>query len=518
MVSCTTKLSTIACMPRDLFYTSVVGLARTIFAVQGLKLTVTGEEYIPKNGGAVVVANHTGYLDFAFVGVPFRTHKRLVRFMAKSNIFEHRLVGPVMRAMHHIPVDRIDGQESYQQAVKMLREGELVGIFPESTISRSFEIKDIRNGAVRMAKEAGVPIIPVILFGSQRIWTKNQPKHLGRTRTPIHIRVLEPWLPLESADAETARLRDKMKDGVADMWEEYQAAHGPFPAGEFWVPARFGGGAPTLDVAQAEDHIVEEERNRIRKLRDDLAALNAQLKSILPRPGNSEDDPQIMAWVKSTLEELATEVTHGVSDGKEKIVAITEQLKANAAQLNTPDLAPIAAQARLILSRLPHRKRLNTLPRAIVCDLEGTLITSNGEVSPATLQALTRAHDAGTAIILATGFVHIPISLGFPVHTVTCDGTLSTLVSGDRETIKDATKADGVAWVLESLGISPADAVAFGDGINDIEMLQLVGTGIAMGNAHPEVVRAAKWATGTNDEDGIAEVITPVLPPVTDAE
>lgn len=464
----------------------------------------------------MIVANHTGYLDFTFVGVPFRTQKRLVRFMAKSNVFEHRIAGPLMRTMKHIPVDRIDGQDSYKQAVAMLREGELVGIFPESTISRSFEIKDIRNGAVRMAQEANVPIIPVILFGSQRIWTKGQKKHLGRTKTPVHIKVLEPWFPQGTADEATAELRQRMQRGLESVWMAYREQYGSFPQGEFWVPARFGGGAPTLQQAQVEDHIVDVERTRIRKLRDDLAALNAQVKSLLQRPSNSatDDDPQLVAWVKSTLEELTTEVTHGVSDGKEKITAMTDQIKASAAQLSTPDLAPIAAQARVILSRLPHRKRLGALPKAIVCDLEGTLLTSNGQVSPATQAVLERAHDAGTAIILATGFTRIPISLGLPVHAVTCDGTLSTLATGETQTIANATKADGVAWVLEQLGIAPADAVAFGDGYNDIEMLQLVGTGIAMGNAHPNVVRAARWATGTNDEDGIAEVIEPVLPPL----
>ncbi|WJZ03841.1 1-acyl-sn-glycerol-3-phosphate acyltransferase [Corynebacterium freiburgense] len=511
-MSLRTLLSTIATMPRDIFYTSVVGLTRTLFAVQGLKITMTGLEHVPEKGGAVIVANHTGYLDFMFAGVPFRKYKRLIRFMAKSSVFEHRLVGPIMRAMNHIPVDRIDGQDSYRRAVQMLRDGELVGIFPESTISRSFEIKDMRSGAVRMAQEANVPIIPVIIFGSQRIWTKGQKKNLGRTNTPIHIKVLEPSIPQGSPETATIKLSETMKQGLEAIWNEYQAAHGAFPAGALWVPARFGGGAPTLQEAQTEDCVVEAERHRIRKLREDLAALNTQIKALLPRSGKTEEDPQIIAWIKNTMEELSNEVTLGVSDGKEKIVAAVEQIKTSAAQINPSDLAPIAAQARLILSRLPHRKRLHTLPAAIICDLEGTLLTSEGQISPATLSALERAHNAGSAIIFATGFVRVPITLDFPVHTVTCDGTLSTLASGETETIADATKATGVAWVLEKLGIPASDAVAFGDGRNDIEMLQYVGTGIAMGNADPNVIRAAKWVTGTNDEDGIAEVIEPVLP------
>ena len=109
--------------------------------------------------------------------------------MAKKSVFDHRISGPLMRGMHHIPVDRDAGLASYRQALAALKDGEVVGVFPEATISRSFTLKDIKSGATRMAAAAGVPIVPMALWGSQRLWTKGRPRPLTRRHTPISIAV-----------------------------------------------------------------------------------------------------------------------------------------------------------------------------------------------------------------------------------------------------------------------------------------------------------------------------------------
>lgn len=84
-------------------------------------------------------------------------------------------------------------------------------MFPEETISRSFELKDFRSGAARMALEAGVPVVPMVLWGSQRVWTKGHPKRLGRTNTPITIIVGAPIEPYEPASEMTAQLHTTME-------------------------------------------------------------------------------------------------------------------------------------------------------------------------------------------------------------------------------------------------------------------------------------------------------------------
>jgi 1-acyl-sn-glycerol-3-phosphate acyltransferase len=245
-------------------YWTIVGLARTVFFMQGLKFTVRGDENIPAEGGAVIAINHTGYMDFTYAGLPARTPKRYIRFMAKKEVFDDKISGPIMRALKHIPVDRTAGADSYLAAVEYLRAGELVGVYPEATISRSFEIKQFKSGAARMALEAGVPIIPIVIWGAQRVWTKGHPKRLGRTNTPISISVGKPIEPprpaepgnsAEQAVALTEKLRSTMQDMLSDVQQDY--VHEP---GAYWVPARLGGSAPTLAEADALDAAEAAER------------------------------------------------------------------------------------------------------------------------------------------------------------------------------------------------------------------------------------------------------------------
>lgn len=298
--SCVHKLTVKMSPMADPFYFGIIGLARTLFTLEGLRFRVTGTENVPAKGGAVVVMNHTGYLDFAYAGIPFRSCRRYVRYMAKSEVFDHPIAGPIMRGMKHIPVDRIDGSESYRQAVDYLRSGRLVGVFPESTISRSFEIKDFRKGAVRMAQEAGVPLIPVTIVGSQRVWTKGHPKRLGRTRTPIYINVLSPIHPDGDAATETDRLRDVMVNDLDRLWEMYLQDNGPIKGDEYWIPARYGGAAPPFEVAQREDNAVAEERHRIRKLRDDLNNLTYVVTTTTRDIVNKSVSMSSDAWAKSS--------------------------------------------------------------------------------------------------------------------------------------------------------------------------------------------------------------------------
>jgi 1-acyl-sn-glycerol-3-phosphate acyltransferase len=233
-------------------YTPVIWVARALFAAQGLKFTVTGAENIPTTGGAVLMINHLSYFDFAYAGLAAAPSRRLVRFMAKDDVFRHKVSGPLMRGMHHIPVDRTAGAASFRAAVNALKAGEIVGVFPEATISRSFELKGFKSGAVRMAQAAGVPVLPMIIWGSQRVWTKGHPKRLGRTKVPIALSVGEPILAgrKEDAEAVNAQIRARMTDLLHTAQEAYPAV----PTSELkYLPTRLGGSAPTLEQATALD-------------------------------------------------------------------------------------------------------------------------------------------------------------------------------------------------------------------------------------------------------------------------
>ncbi|HEY8822650.1 MAG TPA: lysophospholipid acyltransferase family protein [Dermatophilaceae bacterium] len=233
-------------------YTPVIWVARALFAAEGLKFTITGAHNIPASGGAVLVINHLSYFDFAYAGLAAVPSRRLVRFMAKDDVFRHKLSGPLMRGMHHIPVDRTAGAASFRAAVKALKDGEIVGVFPEATISRSFELKGFKSGAVRMAQAAGVPVLPMVIWGSQRVWTKGHPKRLGRTNVPITLSVGEPILAGRKDDADhiNAQIRARMNELLAAAQEDYPA----LPTNELkYLPARLGGSAPTLEQATVMD-------------------------------------------------------------------------------------------------------------------------------------------------------------------------------------------------------------------------------------------------------------------------
>lgn len=248
-------------------YLPVIGVARGLFRALGLRFHVTGAEHVPAKGGAVVAMNHVGYLDFALVGYAFRPRKRLVRFMAKKEVFDHRVSGPLMRGMKHIPVDREAGADSYRAAVEALRRGELVGVFPEATISQSFELKEFKTGAVRMAQEAGVPILPAVVWGSQRVWTKGRPRDFRTRGTDIRIVLGEAYVPTGDPTAATEELKSRMRAQLEEARATYPGTQRG-PDDTWWLPASMGGTAPTLEQAETAAARERAERAERRRTRD----------------------------------------------------------------------------------------------------------------------------------------------------------------------------------------------------------------------------------------------------------
>lgn len=246
---------------RDLTYPPIVLAARAGFKALGHRFQMSGTEHVPRDGGALMAFNHISYVDFIYGGRTAVPAGRLVRFMAKREIFDHRIAGPLMRSLHHINVDRGAGEGSFHTAVDYLRRGEVVGIFPEATISRAMELKDFKTGAVRIAAEAGVPVIPVIVWGTQRMLTKDHPRDFSRGTT-ISLRVGEPMsFTGERAARDTTLLRSRMAQMLDASIEEYPAEEQP--PGSWWLPASRGGSAPTLPEAARLD--VEEKRARAQR-------------------------------------------------------------------------------------------------------------------------------------------------------------------------------------------------------------------------------------------------------------
>ncbi|KAA1250237.1 1-acyl-sn-glycerol-3-phosphate acyltransferase [Mycobacterium simiae] len=232
-------------------YRTLEMLARLLVLVTGTRISYVGEENVPRRGGAVVAINHTSYLDWLPAALAMKRRRRRLRFMIKAEMQRVKVVNFMIRRTRTIPVDRDAGADAYAVAVQRLREGELVGVYPEATISRSFELKEFKTGAARMALEADVPIIPVIVWGAQRIWTKGCPKrlgHFGRTKMAVVVHVGPPLRAAGDIARTDAALREAMTRLLHQVQQRY-----PHPAGEYWVPRRLGGSAPTLQEAAQMD-------------------------------------------------------------------------------------------------------------------------------------------------------------------------------------------------------------------------------------------------------------------------
>ena len=198
-------------MTREPVYSLAIGVGRTVFAALRVRQTARGTQHIPDTGGAVIAMTHFGYLEFALVECATWMHnKRRIRFMAKQSVFEKPVVGWFMRSMRHIPVNMKAGADAFAAAATALRGGELIGVFPEAGVSASFTIRDFKTGAVRLAAQAEVPVIPVAVWGGHRLLTKNRKITLKeRLNIPVHFSFGEPIhvSPDEDPAVATAKLK-----------------------------------------------------------------------------------------------------------------------------------------------------------------------------------------------------------------------------------------------------------------------------------------------------------------------
>lgn len=238
--------------PRDKPYRFVIRVCLVVFKLFGFRFDVRGSEHLPPTGGAIICSNHVSFFDFTFLGLGALPQHRLVRFMAKAAVFEHWFAGRFMRAMKHIPVDRKAGAAAFESAVRALKDGDVVGVFPEATISTSFTVKDLKAGAARMAVDAGVPIVPAAVWGGHRVATKG--KIALRRGTPVTVLFGEA-LVAEPGEKPQALLR-RTRTAMEALLDEAQRSYPEQPAGpedSWWLPAHLGGTAPTPEAAAVSD-------------------------------------------------------------------------------------------------------------------------------------------------------------------------------------------------------------------------------------------------------------------------
>ncbi|GAB3436448.1 hypothetical protein GCM10027517_06570 [Phycicoccus ginsengisoli] len=134
---------------------------------------VEGEENIPDDGAAIFASNHLSFSDSIFL--PLMVPRRMT-FLAKSDYFtgrgiKGRLTAAFFKGVGQLPIDRSGGragEAALRQGLKVLRRGELLGIYPEGTRSPDGRLYRGRTGVARMALEAGVPVLPVAMIGTDK--------------------------------------------------------------------------------------------------------------------------------------------------------------------------------------------------------------------------------------------------------------------------------------------------------------------------------------------------------------
>lgn len=191
------------------------GLSRLLW-----RISYEGVENIPQSGGLIVASNHQTYIDPFWLGFPI---KRPLRFLAWSEIFDWPVLGKLSEMFGAWPleIERSD-PTAIRRSIQWLRDGGAIVIFPEG--GREYEdgnLLKFKPGAVRLALETGVPILPVTIRGGNRVWPRGRSfPRISKVEViyhlPIHVTQQEGEEARAAARRETQRLADIIRGGTSD--------------------------------------------------------------------------------------------------------------------------------------------------------------------------------------------------------------------------------------------------------------------------------------------------------------
>jgi 1-acyl-sn-glycerol-3-phosphate acyltransferase len=240
----------------DRAYRLVNGIGRVVLRTLAHEVCWTGLEHLPRQGPAVVAATHVSYPDFVFIERAAVEAGRYLRFMTRHDVWEVPIVPWFMDRMRHVPVNREVPAHAFLRARRLLEEGEAVSGFPEAGISYSFTVRPLMRGVVALAQQTGAPLVPVAVWGTQRIFSVGDPEPpIDWTRRRRVDLAFGAPLYVGPGDDLTERTRD-LGHALTHLLEGLQRLphHRPRP-GEIaaWYPAHLGGHAPTRQRARGLD-------------------------------------------------------------------------------------------------------------------------------------------------------------------------------------------------------------------------------------------------------------------------
>lgn len=152
-----------------MFYNLVRALCWVILKIFW-RMEIRGIENLPENGGLIITSNHVSYLDPA---VLVASLNRKIYFITKKEVFTNAFVSFILKNLNAFSVDRKNvDMLAFKKAINILREEKVLGIFPEGTRSSNGELQELKLGAIKIAMKTGVPILPVGISGTHKIYPR----------------------------------------------------------------------------------------------------------------------------------------------------------------------------------------------------------------------------------------------------------------------------------------------------------------------------------------------------------
>lgn len=134
------------------------------------RMEIIGIENLPESGGLIIASNHVSYLDPAVLAASLN---RKIYFITKKEVFKNTFVSFILKNLNAFSVDRENVDIlAFKKAINILREEKVLGIFPEGTRSSNGELQELKLGAIKIAMKTGVPILPVGIIGTHKIYPR----------------------------------------------------------------------------------------------------------------------------------------------------------------------------------------------------------------------------------------------------------------------------------------------------------------------------------------------------------
>ncbi|MEU5959878.1 lysophospholipid acyltransferase family protein [Micromonospora parva] len=231
-----------------------VGLVKPVMIVW-TRRTWRGQEHLRRDGGMIIVANHISHADPLVSAHFIYDSGRWPQYLGKASVFRVPVVGWILHRCRQIPVERgtVDAVRSLDALVAALNEGGAVVIYPEGTTTRQPELWPMKakTGAARLALATGAPVVPVVMWGPERIFDPRTTRVSLRPRIPVTVAAGEPidlsrWADAQPTRATLEEMTDTIMLRLRDMLAEIRGGTPP----PLWErPARSSVGPEQRDDA-----------------------------------------------------------------------------------------------------------------------------------------------------------------------------------------------------------------------------------------------------------------------------